>query len=50
MGNIVVKNVDEEIKRKAVFVLQCKDKNLSEAVRDMLQKNASEFEKYIKEG
>jgi antitoxin component of RelBE/YafQ-DinJ toxin-antitoxin module len=48
MENIVVKNVDKETKRKAVFVLKCKGKNLSDAVREMLEKHASQFEKLVK--
>ena len=47
MENIVVKNVDKETKRKAVFVLQCKGMNISDAVREMLDKEASKFEKLI---
>lgn len=45
MEDIVVKNVDAEDKRKAMFVLKTDGKNLSEAVREMLKKYAKEFEK-----
>ena len=47
--DIIVKNVDLETKRKAVFVLHCKGKSISDAVREMLKKEASQFEKLSKE-
>ena len=37
--------VDSETKRKAVYVLSCKGKDLSTAVREMLEKYADEFGK-----
>lgn len=40
-------NVDAEKKRKAIFVLQCQGKNLSDAVREVIDKYASEFENYL---
>lgn len=49
MSDIIVKNVDAETKRNAVYVLACKGKNLSDAVREMLAKYAEEFNKYKEE-
>lgn len=47
--NIMVRNVETNKKAKAMFVLQSKGKNLSDAVREMVDKLAKEFdEKYSK--
>lgn len=47
MADIIAKNIDDNKKRKAVFVLQCKSKDLSKAVREMVDKLAQEYdEKY----
>jgi antitoxin component of RelBE/YafQ-DinJ toxin-antitoxin module len=40
--------IDRETKVKASFVLKCKGKDISKAVREMLEKEAKEFEKYSK--
>ena len=40
--------VNPEIKRKAVFVLKCKGKDLSKAVREMIEKYANEFDEMQK--
>ena len=45
MESYVKALIDGETKRKAAFVLKCKGKNISEAVRDMLYKYAEEFDK-----
>lgn len=47
MANIIAQNIDETKKRKAVFVLQCKGKDLSKMVREAVDKLAQEYdEKY----
>ena len=48
MANVNVRNVDTESKRKAVFYLSTKGKDLSTAVREMLDKYAEEFDKMQK--
>lgn len=47
MVDVIIKNVDEEVKRKALFVVRAKGSNLSETVRKVLEQEAREFEKYI---
>lgn len=47
MSDIITKNIDDNKKRKAVFVLKCKGKDISKAVREMIDKLAQEYdEKY----
>ena len=48
MADINIKNVDSEKKRKAIFYLGTKGKDLSTAVREMLEKYAKEFDKMQK--
>jgi hypothetical protein len=48
MANINVRNVDQENKRKAVFYLSTKGKDLSTAVREMLDKYAKKYDEMIK--
>lgn len=48
MANINVRNVDTESKRKTVFYLNSKGKDLSTAVREMLDKYAKEYDKMQK--
>ena len=48
MANINVRNVDTESKRKAVFYLNSKGKDLSTAVREMLEKYAKQFDEMQK--
>ena len=48
MTEINVRNVDENDKRKAVYVLKCKGKNLSTEIRNHIKKIASEFDKIKK--
>lgn len=36
--------VDSEIKRKAIFVLKSKGKNLTDMVKEQLEKYAAEFD------
>lgn len=43
-----IKDVNKEQKIKASFVLSCKGKNLSEAVREMIEKYAKEYDKMQK--
>lgn len=45
MADIIVKNINEEQKRKAVFILNSKGKTLSDAVREMVEKYSKEYEK-----
>ena len=47
-SNILVLNVDKEAKRKAMFVLRSKGKDLSTAVREMCDKYAKEFDEMNK--
>lgn len=42
-----IRNVDREKKRKAMFILQTQGKNLSQAVREMIDGYAAEFDKKI---
>lgn len=44
MADIIVKNVDETKKLKATFVLKTKGRTLSDAVREMLDKYANEYD------
>ena len=44
---ILVKGVDRVTKSKAMFVLKTKKKNLSSAVREMLEELAKEFDGVI---
>lgn len=45
MSDILIKNVNKEIKIKASFVLKTKGSNLTQAVKDMLEEQAKEFDK-----
>lgn len=45
---LLVRNVDAESKKKALFVLSCKGKNLSTAVREMIDNLAKEFDEMKK--
>ena len=50
MDSYIKAMIDGDTKRKASFVLKCKGKNISEAVREMLIQYAEEFDrKYGKE-
>lgn len=42
-------NVDSDTKRKAIFILQAKGKNLTDMVNEQLNKLAKEFDKLVKE-
>jgi len=44
MADIITKNVDREKKNKALFVLRCKGKDISTAVREMIDKLAKEYD------
>ena len=48
MANINVRNVDQNTKLKASFVLKCNGKDLSTAVREMLDKYAKEYDEMQK--
>lgn len=48
MERIDVRNIQPEVKRKAMFVLKCKGKDLSTAVREMTAKLAKEFDEMNK--
>ena len=50
MESYVKALIDEETNRKASFVLKCKGKNISEAVRELLEKYAKEFDKKYGKG
>lgn len=45
MGDINVKNIDNETKLKASFVLKCKGKSLTQGIKEYLKKQAEEFDK-----
>ena len=49
MAAINVDNVNEECKRKAMFVLKAKGSTLSEEVRKMTEKYAKEFDEMNKQ-
>ena len=46
--DVFIRNVDCEAKRKAIFVLKCKGKDLSSAFREMIDKYAKEFDEMKK--
>lgn len=48
MTNDIHVKVDDLTKRKAIFVLQAKGKNLSKAVREMLEELAKEYDEMEK--
>lgn len=41
---VIVRGVNSQSKRKAMFVLKCKGKDLSTAVREMVESLAKEFD------
>lgn len=41
---VIVRGVKSESKRKAMFVLKCKGKDLSTAIREMIDDLAKEFD------
>lgn len=45
MGEINVKNISTEKKNKAIFILKSQGKTLSQAVREMTEKLAEEYDK-----
>ncbi len=49
-GDVLIKNVNYEAKRKAMFVLKSQGKDLSVAVRELCDKLAKEFDKMNKGG
>lgn len=48
MTEIKAKNIDEEKKIKAIFVLKTKGKDLSKAVREMIDNLAKEYDEMNK--
>lgn len=44
MADIIVKNVDDMQKLKASFILKSKGRSLSDAVREMIDKYAREYD------
>lgn len=42
---VLVRKVNSESKRKAMFVLKCKGKDLSTGIREAIDKWAKEFDK-----
>lgn len=44
MADINIKNIDKNAKNKAIFVLKCKGKDLSTAVREMINSLAKEYD------
>lgn len=48
LSDMNIKRVDTEKKNKAIFVLKCKGKDLSTAVREMLDKYAKEYDEMQK--
>lgn len=44
-----IKNLDDETRRKALFVVKAKGTSISEEVRKTIENIANEYEKYIKE-
>ena len=45
MSDLLIKNIDTEKKNKAIFVLKCKGKDLTKAVKEMVDKLSEEFDK-----
>ena len=48
MSNIYIKNLDEEKKNKAMYVLNCKEKDLTKAVRELVDELAKQFDEMQK--
>lgn len=48
MSNILIKNLDEEKKNKAMYVLSCKGKDLTKAVRELVDELAKQFDEMQK--
>ena len=48
MSNILIKNLDETKKNKASFVLRAKGKDLTKAVRELVDELAKEFDEMQK--
>ena len=48
MSNIYIKNLDEEKKNKAMYVLNCKGKDLTKAVRELVDELAKQFDEMQK--
>lgn len=45
--HIYSEGIDKETKRKALFVIESKGTSLSKMVKEILEKNAKEFEKLV---
>ena len=44
MADINIKNIDEKAKNKAIFVLKCKGKSLTKAVKEMIKELEKEYD------
>ena len=45
MADVFIKNLDKEKKDKAMYVLNCRGKDLTKAVRELVDELAKEFKK-----
>lgn len=48
MSNIYIKNLDKEKKNKAIFMLKCQGKDLTKAVRELVEQLAKDFDEQQK--
>ena len=48
MADVYIKNLDKEKKDKAMYVLNCRGKDLTKAVRELVDELAKEFDKMKK--
>ena len=48
MSNIYIKNLDKKKKDKAMYMLSCKGKDLTKAVRELVDELAKEFDEMQK--
>ena len=48
MSNIYIKNLNEEKKNKAMYVLSCEGKDLTKAVRELVDELAKQFDEMQK--
>ena len=48
MADVFIKNLDKEKKDKAMYVLNCRGKDLTKAVRELVDELAKEFDEMQK--
>jgi hypothetical protein len=48
MSVVYIKNLDEEKKNKAMFILKCQGKDLTKAVRELVDELAKQFDEMQK--